>query len=90
MSRFLRRARHALGRPAAWLGPRVGLRWRITIGFGAGALILALALDILNRRTVTPAEYVKHPLVTPETVETFYPNARLIQMSGGIGCMAEL
>lgn len=45
MSRILRRVRRTLKPPVAWLGPKVGLRWRITLGFGVGALILALVLS---------------------------------------------
>ena len=48
-----------------------------------GAEILALALDILHRRPVPPAIFVKHQLVTPENVDHIYPNDRLLQLSGG-------
>ncbi len=48
-----------------------------------GAAILSLALDILHRRAVPPAVFVKHQLVTPETVNHVYPNDKLMQMSGG-------
>jgi ribose transport system substrate-binding protein len=44
-----------------------------------GADILAVALDILNRRAVPPAVFVKHQLVTPENVDHIYPNDRLMQ-----------
>lgn len=47
MSRLVRRARRVLSRPAAWLGPKVGLRWRITLGFGVGALTLAVVLSAI-------------------------------------------
>jgi ribose transport system substrate-binding protein len=43
-----------------------------------GAEILALALDILHRRPVPPAVFVKHQLVTPETVNHIYPNDELM------------
>jgi ribose transport system substrate-binding protein len=46
-----------------------------------GGEILALALDILQRRPVPPAVFVKHQLVTPDTVDHIYPNDRLIQLS---------
>jgi ribose transport system substrate-binding protein len=46
-----------------------------------GAEIVALALDILNRRAVPPAVFVKHQLVTPENVDHIYPNDRLIGLS---------
>ena len=39
-----------------------------------GAEIVAVALDILHRRPVPPAVFVKHQLVTPETVNHIYPN----------------
>src|SRR6187200_1704028 len=48
-----------------------------------GAEILAVALDILHRRPVPPAIFVKHQLVTPENVDHIYPNDRLLQLSGG-------
>lgn len=41
--------------------------------------VVQLALDILNRRPVPPAVFVKHQLVTPETVNHFYPNDTLNQ-----------
>jgi ribose transport system substrate-binding protein len=47
-----------------------------------GAEIVAVALDILHRRPVPPAVFVKHQLVTPENVDHIYPNDRLIQMAG--------
>lgn len=43
--------------------------------------LVRVALDILNRRPVPPAVFVKHQLVTPETVNHFYPNDKLIQMA---------
>jgi ribose transport system substrate-binding protein len=45
-----------------------------------GAEIVAVALDILNRRAIPPAVFVKHQLVTPENVDHIYPNDQLIQM----------
>jgi ribose transport system substrate-binding protein len=48
-----------------------------------GAAILSVALDILNRRPVPPAVFVKHQLVTPETVDHVYPNDNLMQMTTG-------
>jgi ribose transport system substrate-binding protein len=39
--------------------------------------LLRLALDILNGRPVPPAVFVKHQLITPETVDHFYPNDQL-------------
>ena len=46
-----------------------------------GTEIVAVALDILHRRPVPPAVFVKHQLVTPETVDHIYPNDRLMQMA---------
>jgi ribose transport system substrate-binding protein len=43
-----------------------------------GAEIVSVALDILNRRAVPPAVFVKHQLVTPENVNHIYPNDQLI------------
>jgi len=42
--------------------------------------IVNVALDILNRRPVPPAVFVKHQLVTPENVNHIYPNDELIQI----------
>jgi ribose transport system substrate-binding protein len=36
--------------------------------------IIALALDILKKKPVPPAVFVKHQLVTPENVDRVYPN----------------
>jgi ribose transport system substrate-binding protein len=44
-----------------------------------GGAIVALALDILNRRPVPPAVFAKHQLVTPETVDHVYPNDNLLE-----------
>src|SRR6478672_10494432 len=46
-----------------------------------GPEIVAVALDILHRRPVPPAVFVKHQLVTPDTVNHIYPNDQLMQMS---------
>ena len=46
-----------------------------------GAEIVAVALDILHRRSVPPAVFVKHQLVTPETVDHVYPNDHLMQVT---------
>jgi ribose transport system substrate-binding protein len=50
-----------------------------------GAAIMALTLDLLQRRPVPPAVFVKHQLVTPETVDHVYPNDRLVEMTTGAG-----
>jgi ribose transport system substrate-binding protein len=46
-----------------------------------GPDIVSVALDILHRRPVPPAVFVKHQLVTPETVNHIYPNDQLISLS---------
>jgi ribose transport system substrate-binding protein len=46
-----------------------------------GPEIVAVALDILQRRPVPPAVFVKHQLVTPDTVNHIYPNDQLMQIS---------
>jgi ribose transport system substrate-binding protein len=46
-----------------------------------GDQILRVALDILHRRPVPPAVFVKHQMVTPENVNHIYPNDELIGMS---------
>jgi ribose transport system substrate-binding protein len=46
-----------------------------------GEDLVRVALDILNRRPVPPAVFVKHQLVTPETVNHVYPNDRLFEMT---------
>jgi ribose transport system substrate-binding protein len=43
---------------------------------------VAVALDILHRRAVPPAVFVKHQLVTPETVNHIYPNDELMMTKG--------
>jgi ribose transport system substrate-binding protein len=44
-----------------------------------GADLIQVSLDILNRKPVAPAVFVDHKLVTPATVDHFYPNDRLLQ-----------
>ncbi len=44
-----------------------------------GEDLIRVTLDILNRRPVPPAVFVKHQLITPATVDHFYPNDQLIQ-----------
>jgi ribose transport system substrate-binding protein len=39
-----------------------------------GEHIIALALDILNKKPVPPAVFVDHQLLTPANVDHFYPN----------------
>jgi ribose transport system substrate-binding protein len=46
-----------------------------------GDQILKVALDILHRRPVPPAVFVKHQMVTPENVNHVYPNDELNRMA---------
>jgi ribose transport system substrate-binding protein len=46
--------------------------------YGAG--LIRLALDLLARRPVPPAVFVKHQIVTPENVDHFYPNDALMRV----------
>jgi ribose transport system substrate-binding protein len=46
-----------------------------------GAEILKVALDILHRRAVPPAVFVKHQMVTPDNVNHVYPNDELIGLT---------
>ena len=43
-----------------------------------GPDLIRVSLDILNKRPVPPAVFVDHKLVTPTTVDHFYPNDRLM------------
>jgi ribose transport system substrate-binding protein len=42
--------------------------------------LIRLSLDILNQRHVAPAVFVEHKLVTPKTVDHYYPNDVLEKM----------
>lgn len=44
--------------------------------YGEG--LIKLALDILNQRSVPPAVFVQHKLITPKTVDHYYPNDVLL------------
>jgi ribose transport system substrate-binding protein len=46
--------------------------------------LVRVALDILNRRRVPPAVFVKHQLITPETVNHYYPNDDLLAMAADV------
>ncbi|MPZ19068.1 MAG: substrate-binding domain-containing protein [Luteitalea sp.] len=48
-----------------------------------GTAIVGVALDILDRRPVPPAVFVKHQLVTPDNVNHVYPNDELMHVNGG-------
>jgi ribose transport system substrate-binding protein len=52
--------------------------------------LIRVSLDILNRRPVPPAVFVKHQIITPETVDHFYPNDSLLRTSlgGNSGALA--
>ena len=41
--------------------------------------LIQVAMNILNRRPVPPAVFVKHQLITPGTVDHHYPNDQLLQ-----------
>lgn len=41
--------------------------------------LIQLSLDILNQRQVPPAAFVEHKLITPGTVDHYYPNDGLAQ-----------
>jgi ribose transport system substrate-binding protein len=43
-----------------------------------GAELVQLAIHLLEQRPVPPAVFVKHQLITPENVDHFYPNDRLL------------
>jgi ribose transport system substrate-binding protein len=45
-----------------------------------GDHIVGVALDILNRRPVPPAVFVRHQLVTAENINHVYPNDELMQI----------
>lgn len=44
-----------------------------------GGDLIRVSIDILNRRPVPPAVFVEHKLITPGTVNHFYPNDSLTQ-----------
>jgi len=44
--------------------------------------LIRVGLEILNRRPMPPAVFVKHQLITPENVDHFYPNDSLLQTAG--------
>jgi ribose transport system substrate-binding protein len=43
--------------------------------------LVRLSLEILNQRQVPPAVFVEHKLITPSTVDHYYPNDRLSQLA---------
>ena len=48
--------------------------------YGEG--VIRLALDLLAKKTVPPAIFTKHQLMTPENVDHLYPNDRLLGLTG--------
>jgi ribose transport system substrate-binding protein len=48
-----------------------------------GDNVISLALDLLQKRDVPPATFVKHQLVTRENVDQMYPNDQLISDGDG-------
>jgi ribose transport system substrate-binding protein len=45
-----------------------------------GEDLIRLSLDLLNQRPVPPAVYVQHKLITPASVDHYYPNDALAQL----------
>lgn len=45
-----------------------------------GESLIRVSLDILNQRPVPPAVFVEHKLVTPASVDHYYPNDALAQL----------
>jgi ribose transport system substrate-binding protein len=48
-----------------------------------GEALLSLALDKLQGREIPPATFVRHQMITPENVDSFYPNDKLITTGDG-------
>jgi ribose transport system substrate-binding protein len=71
-------AREELRRPGTRLIGSVGY-FPETYGEG----LVKLALDILGKKQVPPAVFVKHRLITAENVNHLYSNDALLQMSAG-------
>ncbi len=46
-----------------------------------GSDLVTVALDLLSRRPVPPAVFVKHQLVTPENIKHIYPNDALMHLT---------
>jgi ribose transport system substrate-binding protein len=47
--------------------------------------LIRVSLDILNQRQVPPAVFVEHKLVTPTTVDHYYPNDSLSELARSTG-----
>jgi ribose transport system substrate-binding protein len=52
--------------------------------------LIRVSLDLLNRRPVPPAVFVKHQIIAPDNVDHFYPNDALLQtaLAGSSGALA--
>jgi ribose transport system substrate-binding protein len=50
-----------------------------------GSAVIRLALDILARKPTPPAVFIKHKLITPESVDHFYPNDTLMGFAKTMG-----
>ena len=48
-----------------------------------GDAVMTLALDKLEGKEIPSATFTRHQLITPENVESFYPNDALITAGGG-------
>jgi ribose transport system substrate-binding protein len=44
-----------------------------------GEAVISLALDKLQGKEIPPATFVRHQMVTPENVDSFYPNDKLME-----------
>ena len=49
--------------------------------YGSG--LVRLALDILSRKAVPPAVFMRHQIITAENVDHFYPNDSLVGVASG-------
>jgi ribose transport system substrate-binding protein len=61
---------------------RPGTRFIATVGFFPekyGDGLVRLALEIFHKRHVAPSVFVKHVLITPQNVDTYYPNDLLLE-----------
>lgn len=53
-----------------------------------GPDLVRVSLDILNKKPVPPAVFVDHKLVTPSTLDHFYPNDHLMQAASATEAFA--
>jgi ribose transport system substrate-binding protein len=71
--------RHAVEQRAELREPRTPLI--ASVGYFPekyGDGLIRLALDILSKRPVPPAVFVRHQIITRENVDHFYPNDALL------------